>query len=369
MMLFEWSAMGRPIRPASARPAGFANEFDYNQLLQAWNETTPRPDCPNPPSPVSPVTPWNSGPVPRPARQPHRHRQLQTLSIHRRGFSAQLFGMIGIPIDLYPQFPTNANLVLLTESAKFDTDIVAKIKGQLTAGKSVSSRPACCTRSSTGHRRHCRGAVTPTTRCSRMNIPAASAPAMARCSRAEKRGHPVPEIFFLHHDAWPVVRLLANGNGYPLFADGPVFQGHLYIWTMPEKFQRPLLAAPQRHGRHQRITCCAVFPSGWTAPARWRCSLMTITRSSWNRILPAETDVKVSLTGNFTRLKNLVTGEVITGQARLRAVDAGGTTRKAACPSMFICCRTVTACSRLKNRTRQFTANRHRPHRLLVGGG
>ena len=45
--------------------------------------------------------------------------------------------MIGIPIDLYPQFPTNANLVLLTESAKFDPDIVAKIKGQLTAGKSV----------------------------------------------------------------------------------------------------------------------------------------------------------------------------------------------------------------------------------------
>jgi hypothetical protein len=31
--------------------------------------------------------------------------------------------------------------------------------------------------------------------------------------------------------------------------------------------------------------------------------------------LPAETDVKVSLTGNFTRLKNLVTGEVINSQA------------------------------------------------------
>jgi hypothetical protein len=36
---------------------------------------------------------------------------------------------------------------------------------------------------------------------------------------------------------------------------------------------------------------------------------------------------------------------------------------------MFICCRTVTACSRLKNKTRQITANRHRPHWLLVGGG
>ena len=45
--------------------------------------------------------------------------------------------MIGIPIDLHPEFPTNANLVLLTECAKFDPDIVAKIKGQLRAGKSV----------------------------------------------------------------------------------------------------------------------------------------------------------------------------------------------------------------------------------------
>ena len=45
--------------------------------------------------------------------------------------------MIGIPIDLYPYFPTNANIVLLTECAKFDPDIVAKIKAQLLAGKSV----------------------------------------------------------------------------------------------------------------------------------------------------------------------------------------------------------------------------------------
>ena len=45
--------------------------------------------------------------------------------------------MIGIPIDLRPEFPTNASLVLLTEGAKFDPDMVAKIKGQLRAGKSV----------------------------------------------------------------------------------------------------------------------------------------------------------------------------------------------------------------------------------------
>ena len=45
--------------------------------------------------------------------------------------------MIGLPMDILPQFPTNADMVLLTEQAKFDPDIIQKIKTQLEAGKSV----------------------------------------------------------------------------------------------------------------------------------------------------------------------------------------------------------------------------------------
>ena len=44
--------------------------------------------------------------------------------------------MIGIPIELYPTFPTNAPLVLLTAAAADDPQIVAKIEGQLREGKS-----------------------------------------------------------------------------------------------------------------------------------------------------------------------------------------------------------------------------------------
>ena len=46
-------------------------------------------------------------------------------------------GNIGIPIDLEPTFPEEANVVLLTESAKFDPKIVERIKKQLVAGKNV----------------------------------------------------------------------------------------------------------------------------------------------------------------------------------------------------------------------------------------
>jgi len=52
-------------------------------------------------------------------------------------FLQDYLGNIGIPIELTPRFPAEANLMLLTEQAKSDPDIVAKIKGQLTAGKRV----------------------------------------------------------------------------------------------------------------------------------------------------------------------------------------------------------------------------------------
>jgi hypothetical protein len=46
-------------------------------------------------------------------------------------------GMIGIPMDIVPEFPTDAQTVLLTEQARFDPMIVSKIKKQLTDGKTV----------------------------------------------------------------------------------------------------------------------------------------------------------------------------------------------------------------------------------------
>lgn len=46
-------------------------------------------------------------------------------------------GMIGIPMEIVPEFPTEAQTVLLTEQAAFDPAIVSKIKKQLTDAKTV----------------------------------------------------------------------------------------------------------------------------------------------------------------------------------------------------------------------------------------
>src|SRR5208337_1673622 len=52
-------------------------------------------------------------------------------------FLPSYLGMIGIPIDIVPEFPAGAPTVLLTEQAKFDPDIVGKIKKQLAGGNDV----------------------------------------------------------------------------------------------------------------------------------------------------------------------------------------------------------------------------------------
>ena len=91
MMLFEWSAMSRPIHPGERELwQDLHTSFDYNQWFQVWTNNPP-PGCLNPPSPASPAMPWNRWTRSLASWQPHRHRQLQTVSIHRRGFPAQLF--------------------------------------------------------------------------------------------------------------------------------------------------------------------------------------------------------------------------------------------------------------------------------------
>jgi hypothetical protein len=46
-------------------------------------------------------------------------------------------GMVGIPMEIVPEFPSDAQTVLLTEQASFDPAILSKIKKQLTDGKTV----------------------------------------------------------------------------------------------------------------------------------------------------------------------------------------------------------------------------------------
>ena len=316
MMLFEWSAMGRPIRPGEREAwQDLQTSFDYNQLLQAWTNNAPA-GLPEPTiarvagyalEQVDPFLGQLGNPIGIASYKPCQSTG--------EDFLHNYFGNIGIPIDLHPEFPTNANLVLLTECAKFDPAIVDKIKGQLTAGKSVVITSGLL------HALQHRGIedIVEARYTDHKVLAHEYSGGFGSGNGSVLAGGKnedilFPEIFFLTNDAWPVVRLLANGNGYPLLLMDRYSKGILYIWTMPENFSDLYSLPPNVTGAIKNYVLRG-FPVRLDGPGQ--VALFAYDNHTFivESYLPAETDVKVSLTGNFTRLKNLVTGEVITGQA------------------------------------------------------
>jgi hypothetical protein len=149
-------------------------------------------------------------------------------------FLPNYLGMIGVPMDVYPSFPSDASLVFLTEQAKFDPTIVAKIKQQLVAGKSV-----CVTynlfkalqgkgiddivelqltgRSIPVHEYGGRGFG-----------PAPAAPAAPLPTVS------IPEIRYFTNDSWSVISATSGGTTYPILVRNAYSKGTLYVLAVPD---------------------------------------------------------------------------------------------------------------------------------------
>jgi len=316
IMLFEWSAMSRPIQPGDrAAWQNLHTSFDYNQLLADF-ETNHPAGLTNPTmaavasyslKQVDPFLGRLGNPIGIASYKPYQSTG--------EDFLHNYLGMIGIPIELYPYFPTNANLVLLTEAAKFDSDIVAKIKQQLVDGKSVVITSGLL------HALENRGIndIVELRYTNRKLLAHEFYGGFGAGDGANLGDDPnaailLPEIDFLTNDAWPLVRALANGGACPLLLMDRYSKGVLYVLTIPDNFA-DLYRLPSPVTSALKGYLMRGFPVRLDGPSQ--VALFAYDNHTFivESYRPTETDVNVSVTGNFTRLRNLVTGEVIAGQA------------------------------------------------------
>jgi hypothetical protein len=316
IMLFEWTAMLNPVQPGEREAwQGLPTSFDYTQIRPPYY-----------------LQPAGRSPEPTMARVAGYSLEQVDAFLGKLGnpigiacykpyqstgedFLHNYLGMIGIPIDLHPDFPTGADIVLLTESAKFDPDIVAKIKGQLTAGKSVVITSGLL------HALQGRG-IEDIAEFEYTDHKVAVNDywgAYGAGNGAEFGGvgdHPpvlIPEIRFLTNDAWPLVRGVANGTGFPLLLMDKYSKGVLYVLTIPENFA-DLYNLPPAVTAEIKNYLMRDFPVRMEAPAR--VALFAYDNHTFivQSFLPAETDVRVFVAGRSVELRDLVTGRVITGQ-------------------------------------------------------
>ena len=227
-------------------------------------------------------------------------------------FLHNFLGMIGIPIDLSPTFPKDAPVVLLTEAAKSDPRIVEEMKAQLLAGKAVVM--------TSGLLRALEGKGIEDVIGLRYNsspvavtkfIGAYGPGAGTPLGDAEKPML-IPQVKFFTNDAWPVIRGIADGNGFPMVLMDEYGAGKLYVLTVPDNFA-DLYALPEGELDALRSYVMGDFPVRIDAPAK--VSLFAYDNGAMVvesfRDEPVEVTVRVK--GGVARLRNLQTGAVMEG--------------------------------------------------------
>ena len=228
-------------------------------------------------------------------------------------FLHNFLGLIGIPIELYPAFPDKADVILLTQGAAFDPDLVSKVKQQLQAGKTVVMTSGLWrTLQGKGAEdldeiRYTDEKVAVTSFIGAFGSGAGVAMGSAAAPIM------IPHLQFLTNDAWPVLRGIADNNGFPILLMNDYGKGRLFVLTIPDNFT-DLYLLPSATLNAIRSYVLGNFPVRVEGPAK--VSIFAYDNGSFIvesfRDEPAEVTV---LATEVTSLKDLVSGEALTGIA------------------------------------------------------
>ena len=119
-----------------------------------------------------------------------------------------------------------------------------------------------------------------------------------------------PQVRFLTNDAWGLVSAVENGLGYPIMLMDKYSKGVLFVWTMPDDF-RNLYALPADVTSAIKDVIMQDFFVRIDGPGQ--VALFAYDNGAFvvESYLPGQTEVKVTVNGEYAKLRNLVTGEVI----------------------------------------------------------
>ncbi|HTY62215.1 MAG TPA: hypothetical protein VMG30_08140 [Acidobacteriota bacterium] len=217
-------------------------------------------------------------------------------------------GMIGVPVDLMPEFPSEAQTVLLTECAAHDAAIVEKIKKQLMDGKSVVI--------TSGLLRALQGKGIEDI----AEIRYTDRKAILKGFRGQPSFPPdvhilIPQLQYLTNDAWELVSGMAqNDLGYPLLIQAGYGKGSLYVMTIPENFS-DLYSFPAPVLTQLRNTLLRDLFVRIESPGD--VSLFVYDNDTFivESFRPESLDVRISLDPKFTGIRELTTGEDLVGQS------------------------------------------------------
>jgi len=221
-------------------------------------------------------------------------------------------GMIGIPMDIVPAFPAEAQTVLLTEAARHDPAIVQKIARQLQDGKHVVI--------TSGLLKALQGkGLDDIVELEYTGRTVAAREFLGRGVSARAEADILlPEIRYATNDSWEVVSALTSASkttGTPLLHSAKYSKGVLYVLTIPQAQGDLYSLPPETLGAIRDVVCRDLYVR-IEAPAQ--VSLFVYDNDTFivESFRDASGQARLVTDKRIAKLRDLLTGRELTGQPR-----------------------------------------------------
>jgi hypothetical protein len=236
---------------------------------------------------------------------------------HGEDFLQNYLGNIGLPIELTPEFPDEASLILLTQSASHDPDIVAKIEHHLAQGGSIVI--------TSGLLRALQGKGLdkiieleyPDRKVAVHDfIGGFGAGRGTSLNEPGKQTHDIvfPDMRFYTNDSWPIIRGVANNYGVPILLMNRYSRGVFYVLNVPDN-PGDLYALPQPVLTALRTYLQADLPVRIDAPSHVALFVYDNGTFIVQSFRSEPVTVTLSAKDAHSRIHDVVSGETLTPES------------------------------------------------------
>lgn len=308
--LFDIRQLHRPIYPSDRAPwQGQSTSFDYDEMMQPVQMPGHASVRPTTIARAAGYTFEKIDKIASLLGKPLGIRSYRPYHSNGEDFLQNYLGMIGLPMNEQPSFPSEDSLILLTEEAKYDEKIVDKIKSQLTAGKTVII--------TSGLLRALQGKGIEDIVELRYTDRKALVKDFnyGRGLVQSEKAVLIPQIQYYTNDSWEMVSGIDGPNGWPILHEADYSTGKFYVLTIPENFA-DLYNLPTKALNKIREELCAKMSVQLEAPGNVSIYVYDNNTCIVESFLPENTELSLVTGKEFSTLTDLQSNETIKGELR-----------------------------------------------------
>lgn len=230
--LFDFRSLAGKITAANRGTwQGQKNSFDFDEMMQPENYNGGAPEAPTTIARAAGYAFEKIDQFLGKLGNPVGVKSYRPYGSLGEDFLQNFLGQAGIPMDQCPEFPAADSVILLTEEAKFDPQIVDRIKKQITDGKTVVITSGLL------HALEDRGIqdIAEIRYTDRKAFVKDFKAGWGGLSSIEKPML-IPQIAYLTNDSWELASAIDGPNGWPMLLESQYSRGKLDVLVIPDNF-------------------------------------------------------------------------------------------------------------------------------------